>query len=412
MKGQLDVVGRWQAENMDDHTVLALIQAGESEQVERKERLKSKKAEVCQAICAFANDLSRTGQPGLVVIGQRDDGTAVGIPITDELLRELADLRANGGILPFPQISVRKLELDAAGVAVVIVEPSTSPPVRYDGRTYIRVGSSRRLATAGEEAVLTERRRAANLPFDARPVPSATLDDLDLVRFREEALPQFVADDILRENERSVQQQLASLRLIAAGDSQPTPTGLLLIGREPEAHLPGAYVQFIRFDGTQLSDPILSEHRVSGTIPDVVLEVEEILRSNIETVVQFEGLSKERRTPSVPFEALQQLFRNAVLHRTYESSTAPVRITWFHDRVEIHSPGGPFGQVTVETIGQPGLTDYRNPTLAGALNRLGFVQQFGVGIPISRDRLNQNGNPPLEFAASVGAVAAIVRLNR
>lgn len=68
--------------------------------------------------------------------------------------------------------------------------------------------------------------------------------------------------------------------------------------------------------------------------------------------------------------------------------------------------------MTVETIGQPGLTDYRNPTLAGVLNRLGFVQRFGIGIQIARDRLAQNGNPPPEFQASVGAVAAIVRLNR
>jgi ATP-dependent DNA helicase RecG len=129
-------------------------------------------------------------------------------------------------------------------------------------------------------------------------------------------------------------------------------------------------------------------------------------------IVAFEGLATEERTPSVPFEALQQLFRNAVLHRTYESSNAPVRVSWFDDRVEIHSPGGPYGQVTVETIGQPGLTDYRNPTLAGALGQLGFVQRFGVGIQIARDRLAQNGNPPLEFQASVAAVVVIVRLKK
>jgi hypothetical protein len=46
------------------------------------------------------------------------------------------------------------------------------------------------------------------------------------------------------------------------------------------------------------------------------------------------------------------------------------------------------------------------------LNRLGFVQRFGVGIQIARDRLAQNGNTPLELQASVGAVAAIVGLNR
>jgi ATP-dependent DNA helicase RecG len=182
---------------MDDATVLALIRGAEGERVERKERLKNKKPEVCQTVCAFANDFPRSGQAGIVVIGQRDDGKPVGLPITDELLLELADLRTNGGILPFPQISVRKLELDGVAVAAIIVEPSLLPPVRYDGRTYIRVGPSRRLATAEEEAALTERRHAANLPFDARPLGSATIDDLDIERFTGEILPQCAGTDHL-----------------------------------------------------------------------------------------------------------------------------------------------------------------------------------------------------------------------
>ncbi|MGH3263737.1 MAG: ATP-binding protein, partial [Trebonia sp.] len=89
-------------------------------------------------------------------------------------------MRNNGLILPFPQMSVRKVPLESTPVAVVIVEPSSAPPLRYDGRTWIRIGSTTRLATAAEEAILTERRQAANLPFDARPVPSATMADLDV----------------------------------------------------------------------------------------------------------------------------------------------------------------------------------------------------------------------------------------
>lgn len=77
---------------MDDENVLKLILDGESAQVESKEQLKNKKPEVCQAICAFANDFPRTGRPG-VVLGQRDDGPPRGLPITDALFRELADLR-------------------------------------------------------------------------------------------------------------------------------------------------------------------------------------------------------------------------------------------------------------------------------------------------------------------------------
>jgi ATP-dependent DNA helicase RecG len=364
---------------MDDGGLLALILGPESEQVERKERLQTKKDEVCEAICAFANDIHRSGRAGVVVIGQSDDGAPVGLPVTGRLLLELADLRTNGGILPFPQISVRRIDFRVAELAVVTVEPTSSPPLRYKGRAWIRVGPSTRPATPQEESVLTERRRAANLPFDAQPLAPATIDDLDLGRFAD-VLPQLVADDVLRENGRPVGQQLASLRFLSPPDLRPTPTGVLIIGRDPEEHLPGSYVQFVRFEGLELSAPVPSQHHVSGTAPDVLLEVEEVLRSHIDTVVAFEGLATEERTPSVPFEAIQQLFRNAVLHRTYESSNAPVRVSWFDDRVEIHSPGGPYGQVTVETIGQPGLTDYRNPTL--------------------------------EFQASVAAVVAIVRLKK
>src|ERR1700761_3149382 len=163
---------------MDDNELLALIRGPESEQLERKERLQTKRDEVCQAICAFANDIHRSGHPGLVVIGQSDDGTPVGLPVTDRLLLELADLRTNGGVLPFPQISVRRLHFQGAELAVVTVEPTSSPPLRYKGRAWIRVGPSTRPATSQEESVLTERRRAANLPFDAQPLASATIDDL------------------------------------------------------------------------------------------------------------------------------------------------------------------------------------------------------------------------------------------
>ena len=89
----------------------------------------------------------------------------------------------------------------------------------------------------------------------------------------------------------------------------------------------------------------------------------------------------EQRSQPYPLSALQQLVRNAVLHRTYEATNAPVRIYWYDDRIEITSPGGVFGIVRPENFGKPGVTDYRNPDLAEAMRVLGFVQHFGVGIP-------------------------------
>jgi ATP-dependent DNA helicase RecG len=103
------------------------------------------------------------------------------------------------------------------------------------------------------------------------------------------------------------------------------------------------------------------------------------------------------RHPDYPIVALQQLARNAVLHRTYQGTHAPVRITWFDDRIEIYNPGGPYGQVTAENFGQPGVTDYRNPHLAEAMKNLGYAQKFGVGIPMARREMEKNHNPPPEF---------------
>ena len=101
--------------------------------------------------------------------------------------------------------------------------------------------------------------------------------------------------------------------------------------------------------------------------------------------------------------------RNAVLHRTYEGTSAPVRITWFNDRIEVLNPGGPYGQVTRANFGQPGVTDYRNPYLAEAMKNLGYVQRFGLGIPLARRALADNGNPPLEYQVEDTYVLAVLR---
>jgi ATP-dependent DNA helicase RecG len=86
-----------------------------------------------------------------------------------------------------------------------------------------------------------------------------------------------------------------------------------------------------------------------------------------------------------------------------------VRITWFDDRVEIISPGGPHGAVTPENLGQRGVVDYRNRHIAEAMKVLGFVQRFGVGLQIARQHLAANGNPPLELVGTSTHVFATLR---
>ena len=391
---------------MTDDEIMTLIVDLESDRVERKSAL-SDTDRLCEAICAFANDLPGNRSPGVVAIGVDDDGRSTGLVVDDHLLLRLAQVRDNALIYPFPSMVVRRITVDGNDVAVVIVEPSSVPPIRYKGRTWIRVGPRRAIATPEEEARLSERRRGAILPFDVRPVQGATSGELTLTRFNESVLPQLVAPEVIEANNRTVMEQLAALRFTDV-DGVPTPTGLLVCGVDVESWLPGAWIQFLRIEGTTLDGAIVSQHRIGGCLPDAVLELEEILRSHIDTRVVIAGEPVERRQPSVPFEALQQIVRNAVIHRQYEATAAPVRVTWFDDRVEVQSPGGPFGAVDAANFGRPGVTDYRNPTLATTLAQMGIVQRFGVGIQVARSSMERNGNLPLRFQVEPTYVNAVL----
>lgn len=391
---------------MTDEELHSLLRDLESHRVERKESF-SDRERVAQAICAFANDMPDQRKPGVLFIGVRDDGSCAGLPIAEKLLLDLADMRSNGNILPSPKMSVEKRVLDGCEVAVVVVEPSTAPPVRYKGQVWIRVGSRRAVANEQEERALVERRRWRDLPYDLHPFETATIADLDLRLFEETYLPASVDREILAANGRSVESRLASLRLVDP-EGRPTVVGLLTVGRDPRFHIPGHYIQFLRIDGTEITAPIRDQKELSGPLPDLMRRLDDLAKLNISVATDLSGAVEVRR-PDYPLDAILQLARNAVMHRAYEGTHAPVRITWFSDRVEISNPGGPFGQVSPENFGTEGVTDYRNPHVAEAMKNLGYVQKFGYGIPLARKALRANGNPPPEFRADASHVLAVVR---
>jgi ATP-dependent DNA helicase RecG len=382
---------------MNDQELESLLNDLESDRVERKASI-SDRSVIRQAVCAFANDLPNHQQAGVLFIGVNNDGSCANLPITDQLLLTLADMRSDGNILPFPPVIVQKRTISGCELAVVIVEPSDAPPVRFNGRVWVRVGPRRATATPEEERRLAEKRRSKDLPFDLRPIASATLDDLDLELFRRVYLPSSLAIEIVEENQRPVEQQLTSMRF-ATVEPQPKPTilGVLVVGNDPRQFLPGAYIQFLRIDGRDLTDPIKDQKGISGPLSDLLRILDETFQAHISVASDITAQPVELRHPDYPIVALQQLARNAVMHRTYEGTNAPVRISWFNDRIEIQNPGGPFGQVNRQNFGRPGITDYRNPHLAEAMKNLGYVQRFGVGIQLARKELEKNGNPPPEF---------------
>lgn len=400
---------------LTDDELGALVADLESDRVERKQSWRGDAPEKGrQAVCAFANDLPNHCLPGVLLIGIKDDGTPVGseFKVTDELLKTLADIKTDGKITPPPSLTVAKRLLLGCEVAVVTVWPADAPPVRLDGRIWIRIGPRRGLASAQDERILNEKRRYRDQSFDTHPVGGSTLDDLSHSYFENEFLPQAVARDVLETNGRSYEERLASLGMIASVDD-PTPTvvGLLTLGKSPRTWVPPAYIQFLRIRGTQWGDPVVDEAELDGNLDTMLRRLDDKLRATLAVSVDFtSGVTTEVRTAPYPLSALQQLTRNAVMHRTYEGTNAPVRVYWFDDRIEISNPGGPYGAVTPENFGQPGVSDYRNPVLAGVLKTLGFVQRFGFGIAEARRAMAANGNPPVEFQAEATTVLATLRI--
>ena len=382
-----------------EEELLQIIATGESDRVEFKKSLSSSTAtRIREAICAFANDLAGHEKPGFVFVGVADDRTIDNIAVTDRLLQQLADMKTDGNIVPPPSLTVEKRRLQGKEIAVVIVHPSNSPPVRYKGAIHVRIGSRRSIATAQDERVLNEKRRYGDRPFDIYPIPTAGLSDLNQTQFEHEYLAQAFAPEILEANERTLEERLAATKMIASADERiATVLGILVLGKNPQDFLPGAYVQFLRIDGKELPDDIIDSEDIRGAIPDLLRRMDEKLKAHNRTAVEFTKSDIEQRTELYPIEALQQITRNAVMHRTYEATNTPVRVYWFNDRIEILSPGGVFGTVTAENFGQPGFTDYRNPNLAESMKTLGYVQRFGVGIPIAKQRLMAAGHPEPEF---------------
>ncbi len=394
---------------MNIQEISQLLNDLESDRVERKASISDLK-KIRQAICAFANDLPNHKQPGIIFIGVNDNGSCSNISITDQLLLTLASIRSDGNILPFPVLAVRKEIINDCELAIVIVEPSDAPPMRLDGRTWIRVGPRRATATAEEERRLNEKRRSRDLPFDLRSFPSASVDDLDIENIRQEYLPLAIAPEVLAENHRTTLQQLSSLRFIT-NDYPPLPTtlGILVGGKAPRNFIPGFYLQFVRFDGLEVTDLIKDQKEISGSLDHFLREVDEVLQLNISVSSDITAQPVEIKRPDYPIVALQQLVRNAVMHRSYEVTNAPIKTYWFNDRIEIHSPGGAFGQVNPTNFGNGTVTDYRNPHLAEAMKNLGYVQRFGNGIPTAEKQLKENGNPPVKFTVNDYSVLAVVK---
>lgn len=349
----------------------------------------------CEAICAFANDMPNSKKKGYLLIGVNDDGSRCGLKATDDILLRISAIRTDGHILPLPVMTVDYITFDDGDVIVVEVTPSILPPVRYRGRTYIRVGPRKDIATREEEDILVER-RSANFPtFDTTPCAEATIGDIDTELITRTYLPRAISEDVLAQDTRNIKEQLAALRLYDLKTDHPTNAAIILFGKRPEYFLLGNYIQFVRFNGVDNAADITNQFEFKGSLAAVLPKLDTFIETSIiqSRPVPVSALKEENKY-NYPLWAIRELMMNAVMHRDYKTHT-PTKLYQYSDHLEITNAGGLYGNARPENF--PNVNDYRNPIVAEALKTMGYVNMFNRGVARVQTLLEENGNGRANF---------------
>ena len=365
---------------MTKEELLELLTKPEDERIEWT-RAFDKADKIGQAVCAFANDLAGSGEPGYLLLGVKKDGSIAGRRVDDQLMASLGGLKTDGNLLPPPSMAIDKVSLPEGDVVAITVYPSRYPPIRYEGQAWIRVGPRKSVATEEDIRILQERRARYGIRDEELPCETARLSDLDLDLFRLAYLPKAVDARIAEEDDRPVPEQMAALKFFNPERNCPTNLGVLLFAKHPERFIPSAYVQYVKFAGDGVAGDILQETAFRGPLVRAVQELDVFVKTGpgASRPVPVSAMREEQRS-RYPAWALRELVLNAIVHRDY---------------IEIVNPGGLFGRARPDNF--PRVNDYRNPLLAEAMKILGFVNKFSRGVSKVQDELAANGNPRATF---------------
>ncbi len=234
--------------------------------------------------------------------------------------------------------------------------------------------------------------------FEARLLPDATLEDLDPAQVQ--AYVERMNQDGLLPPAISEQDWLARRGCLRRVDGtlRPTYAALLLFGRCPQQWLPNATLLAGRFPGTALSDSYIKQD-ISGTLPEQLRQAEAFVLSTLRSVVRLVGL-QHQESPEYPLEAVRELLVNAIAHRDYNIQGDNIHLYIFSDRLEVHSPGGLPGPVTLENLLEARFS--RNPAVVQVLSDLGFVERLGYGLNRVMAATRSAGLRPPRFEEASG----------
>jgi ATP-dependent DNA helicase RecG len=373
---------------------IAEIQRGEFEdsRLEVKRAHKGLPKQIYETLSAFANQ----SDGGIIVLGidESQNFTITGVENVQTVMTELTDVASK--MEPPVSLDIQVVIVNQLSLIVVEVpecdfryKPCFYKPAGMQSGAYLRVGNQNRKMTNYEiHSFINGRGQPA---FDREMVKSATIEDLDHNQLRNYLdRIQRTRNNIwnrLRLGEKNLNQQLLELDLVAEEKSSvfPTLAGLLVFGTWPQKIFPSLMITFVRYYGTDAEtrgprgERFLDNTQFEGPLPEIVDQAVNRLITNMKQSTFVEGVL-HRMVPEYPEEAIREAIINAIAHRDYSPFVigSQVRIEMFSDRVEVISPGGLFGPVSLSNLETSQAS--RNQLLIRLLSEVGLVENRGSGI--------------------------------
>lgn len=342
---------------------------------------------LAETLVSFANS-----DGGTVLCGLHPDGTAdtslMHEEIEDALRLALQQCR------PGVRTEWQRSEVKGGSVVAIRVPRSGDLHSLQDGRVLVRSGAENRPLAGDQIRHLAATKSSED--FEAEAVSGTNLEDLD---------PEMIAEYRAKRAERQRRPVAADdlSLLLSAGavteDGTPTVAGLLLFGHEPEAFLPQTGLIVVRFAGTDLRGPeglpgYSRREEIVGALPRLIESAWQVVWEEMRVAAVVKGLVREEKS-EYPSFAVREALVNAVCHRDYQLTGRRIEIRMFDDRMEVISPGGLPGYITVDNIVEEHFS--RNPRLVHGLFQWGFIEELGLGVDRMIEDMVAAGHPPPEF---------------
>ena len=329
--------------------------------------LKKTTSELKEAIISMVAILNKH-QKGELYFGVGRDGEIVGQTVTENTLREISRTISEH-IEPkiFPKIN----EVTFEGKSCIHIEfAGNNLPYYAYGRAYMRVGDEDRQISAKEIERFILNMKRDRIRWDKEICEKAKFEDIGVEKlkwFLKEAGKEY----------RSIENSLDKLGLLQ--DGKLLNAAVILFGQSPQQFFSNAKLRCATFP-TATTAIILDRQEYEGNLFDLIEKAEEYLLRNIHIGMRLEGLRRVD-VPEIDQGAFREAIINAFCHRDYYEYDS-VNIAIFKDRVEIRSPGGIYGGLTIEEIRKKMVSRRRNELIAEMFHEVHFVEKWGRGISL------------------------------